>query len=143
MHTIIFSKLKEYFERNYSKYDIVYAILFGTAATKYFRTDSDIDIAVRFSDNIDEDARLSRISDIIYDLEALFKRSVDVIDVLSAPPALRYEIFVNGKLIFCKDRGKYVEDKATAIMLYLDFKYVEDFHFRRIFDAVSGSKKSD
>ena len=46
---MILDILKEYFARNYQKYNIVYAIAFGTAVADYFREGSDVDIGIIFT----------------------------------------------------------------------------------------------
>ena len=100
------------------KPNIVYAILFGSAAEDRLREDSDIDVAIRFSPEPDV-MELGEISSLI---ESVVGRAVHVVNIVKAPPPLRYEIFKNGVLILVRDEGLLAEDKARAIMEYLDFR---------------------
>ena len=134
----IVKQLNNFFERYYKEFDITYAILFGSALSKYFRKDSDVDIAVRFSQGA---GTIKKLSSLVLPLEELLQRRVDLVDVLQAPPTLRYVIFTEGKLVFCKNKLIYIEDKAMSFSLYLDFKYVNDYHFRRIMNAIRRLKK--
>ncbi|RLG41656.1 MAG: hypothetical protein DRN78_04025 [Thermoproteota archaeon] len=100
------------------KPNIVYAILFGSAAEDRLREDSDIDVAIRFFPEPDV-MELGEISSLI---ESVVGRAVHVVNIVRAPPPLRYEIFKNGVLILVRDEGLLAEDKARAIMEYLDFR---------------------
>ena len=134
----IIKQIESFFERQSKKHELVYAIIFGSVLTDYFRKDSDIDIAVRFKHGC---MPIDRLLDLGYELEQYIDYRVDIVDVLQASPSLRYMIFTKGKLIFCQDRSVYIEDKATSYSLYLDFKYVDELHFRRIINAIRGTKK--
>ena len=134
----IVKQLNNFFERYYKEFDITYAILFGSALSKYFRKDSDVDIAVRFSQGA---GTIKKLSTLVLPLEELLQKRVDLVDVLQAPPTLRYVIFTEGKLVFCKNKLIYIEDKAMSFSLYLDFKYVNEYHFRRIMNAIRRLKK--
>ncbi len=134
----IIKQIESFFERQSKKHELIYAIIFGSVLTDYFRKDSDIDIAVRFKHGY---MPIDRLLDLGYELEQYIDYRVDIVDVLQASPSLRYMIFTKGKLIFCQDRSVYIEDKATSYSLYLDFKYVDELHFRRIINAIRGIKK--
>ncbi len=132
LNTQIYDEIINYLNKNAAKFGIIYAIIFGSAISNYFREDSDIDIAIRFSEHVS----LERIAEINCGISKITHRNVDLIDISNAPPGLKYEIFVNGQLLYCKSRKIYVEDKALAYSEYLDFKWVSDFHFRRVMNAL-------
>lgn len=120
------------------RYNIVYAIIYGSVLSKYFREDSDVDIAVRFREG---PAPIEKISALISPLEDHILREVNIVDILQTSPTLRYTIFTEGLLIFCKNRSLYLEDRALAYSLYMDFRSISDFHFRRIMNAIRRAKK--
>ena len=98
--------------------NVIYAILFGSAVEGRLREDSDVDVAVRFSTRPDP-LELGRLSSL---MESVVGRPVHIVDIGRAPPPLRYEIFRTGVVILVRDETLMAEDKARAIMEYLDFK---------------------
>ncbi len=98
--------------------NVLYAILFGSVVEGRLRYDSDIDVAIRFSTRPDP-LELGRLSSLI---ESVVGRPAHVVDMSRAPPPLRYEIFRTGIVILVRDETLMAEDKARAIMEYLDFK---------------------
>lgn len=63
-------EFEKFFSENYIKYYIDIAFLYGSWAGGYPRKDSDIDLAVVFSKDIEEEQeKFFLITDISYDLE--------------------------------------------------------------------------
>ena len=101
-----------------------YGLVFGSLARGQQHAGSDVDVALGAS----EGRRLSALDlgDIASRLEAAAGRSVDVVDLESAPPALAYRIFRDGRVILERERARLVARRARAVLEYLDFKPVED-----------------
>jgi len=110
-----------------------YAVLFGSEARGEQHAGSDIDVAVAAS----EGRRLSalELGDIASRLEAAAGRPVDVVDLATAPPALAYRVFRDGRVILERDRPRLVARRARAVLEYLDFKPVEDVFVRGVLAA--------
>jgi len=99
--------------------DCVYALLFGSRATGSAKEYSDVDIAVRFRDAGDCLAKASELASMIE--EELGVR-VDVVPLNVADTILRYEAYSHGILLYCVDRGAYMDDYVNAVDEYLDFE---------------------
>ncbi|MDK2372386.1 MAG: nucleotidyltransferase domain-containing protein [Candidatus Korarchaeota archaeon] len=98
--------------------NVIYAILFGSVVEGRMREDSDMDVAIKFFIR-PEPLELGRLSSL---MESAVGRPVHIVDVDTAPPPLRYEIFRTGITILVRDETLMAEDKARAIMEYLDSK---------------------
>ena len=110
-----------------------YALLFGSVARGEHHAGSDLDVAVGASGG----QRLSALDlgDIASRLEAAAGRSVDVVDLETAPPGLAYRIFRDGRVILERERSRLVARRARAVLEYLDFKPVEDQFVRGVLAA--------
>jgi hypothetical protein len=49
---------------------------------------------------------------------------VDVIPLNISDTIIKYEVYSNGILLFCKDYNEYMDDHINAIDEYLDFEHV-------------------
>jgi len=98
---------------------VSYALVFGSSARGTAHEGSDLDIAV----GLESPARLSalELGDLIARLERASGRSVDIVVVDEAPPAVAYRIFRDGHVIVEKNHRTLVEHKTRAIIEYLDF----------------------
>lgn len=113
--------------------EVVFVCLFGSLAREQAYAGSDIDIAVMLDKDIPVtdylDLRLKMIGDV---MRRLNRNDVDLLILNEIPLALGYRVFRDGKLIFCRDTGTFIETKARTISLYLDFKLVIERHKRAI-----------
>ena len=98
--------------------EVVYAILFGSAAEERMRPDSDVDIAVKLRRSMDP----LKLGELAAKLEASIGRAVQIVVLNEAPLTLRYEVFKSGLIVFVRDENELTEDKVRAIMEFLDFK---------------------
>lgn len=105
-----------------------YVVLFGSQATGEARVYSDVDLAVRFIDGRD---CMERCLDLACRLEESLGIRVDVVAIDMADSLLKYEVFSRGKLLYCRDRDRYLDDRVNAIDEYLDFKPVFERFYRR------------
>jgi len=112
--------------------NVIYAVLFGSAARGEMREDSDVDLAVKFRMKPDL-VELGRLS---AELESEVGFPVHIVDLDDAPPPLRYEIFKEGVVVMVRDETLLAEDKARAIMEFLDFKYHYDAMANGMFEAI-------
>jgi predicted nucleotidyltransferase len=118
------SKLKDFFKRNASQYHIDISFLYGSWATGEPGANSDIDIGILFSPEIDTDEIFSLITDISYELEKDSDREVNIIALFRdfRHPMLYYNTIVLGMPIFIKDNDKFLELKLEAIYQMEDFQ---------------------
>lgn len=109
---------------------IAYALLFGSVARGRSTPFSDVDIAIGLSPG----ASLTPqdIGGLIAALEQAAGRTVDLLIVDEAPPALAYRVFRDGSLLVERDRSARVTRTARAILEYLDFKPLEQVCARAV-----------
>ncbi|NOY63942.1 MAG: nucleotidyltransferase domain-containing protein [Nitrospirae bacterium] len=113
-------KIKAFLEK---KDDIVFAILFGSAAEGRETFMSDLDIGIYTVG----DLSLPEIGMLVSELEGLTRRRVDVVvlnELYKKSPSLAFNIVKNGKLLFCKDEDTYTAFKRDTFRFYLDAKYL-------------------
>ncbi len=108
--------------------ECVYALLFGSLARGTFKEYSDIDIAIKFKKG---DDYLNKTLRIMSKLSIKLNIDVDVIPLNICDTIIKYEIYSNGILLFCKDYNEYMDDHVNAIDEYLDFEYVFNKFYER------------
>ncbi|MEM3406704.1 MAG: nucleotidyltransferase domain-containing protein [Nitrososphaerota archaeon] len=102
------------------KYRIAYAIVFGSLIDKRFiKGESDIDLAIKVT-NLKESEVFNFLKSFVKDLNIA---NIDVIILNFSPFSLKYDILTKGKVIFCKDKEDFFEDKLKVIKLYDDWIY--------------------
>lgn len=120
----IIKHLRNYFDKNASLYGLEMVFLYGSWARGFPRNDSDIDIAIVFSEEPStDDEYFKRITDISLSLSAELNREVNVINIYEdfRKPMLYYNAIVLGLPVFIKDFVKYVNFKNEAIYQMEDF----------------------
>lgn len=121
----VISTLEKFFIENSAKYSLDTAVVFGSLARGVVRKDSDIDIAVVFSNYItDKYLKFELITDITYELTKILKRDVNIISISwdFDHPMLYYNAIVLGTPIFIKDPDLYLKLKLEAIHQMEDFQ---------------------
>jgi predicted nucleotidyltransferase len=109
--------------------ECAYALLFGSLARGTFKEYSDIDIAIKFKKG---DDYLNKTLRIMSKLSIKLNTDVDVIPLNISDTIIKYEIYSNGILLFCKDYNEYMDDHINAIDEYLDFEDVFKKFYERI-----------
>jgi len=105
------------------KWNVRYAVLFGSILQGYGTQLSDLDIAVKLG------RRLSPMElGLLYEeLSECFKHTLDLTVLNEADPILLWEVLVKGKLIYYEDESaisEYYYDKAMAIDMICDLEYL-------------------
>lgn len=106
---------------------LVAAYLFGSYAKGTARTDSDVDIAILFSEPTP--ARLGGASDqLARRLETALDRDVDVVDLSRAPADLVHRVLRDGLLLMDRDRARRIAFEVRRRAEYLDLKpYLDEY----------------
>ncbi len=115
---------------------VAYALLFGSNARGDARQGSDVDVAI----GLVPGARLSaqEIGDLVSRLESAVARTVDLVILDEAPPAIAYRVFRDGVEMVVRDRRALVDRKARAILEYLDFRPIEELCASGVLVAARG-----
>jgi len=115
--------LRDYFQRRADFFNIDLAFLYGSYASGHPVDESDIDVAVLSSKELDEDTAFDIVSSISLDLTEQLKRDTNVlyIDTELSKPMLHYNAIVHGVPVFIKDFEQYVDIRLKAISIMEDF----------------------
>ena len=92
------------------------AVLFGSTARETARSDSDVDIGVRIAGSAP--AALMRV-DIA--LGRALRKTIDLVDLNTAPPLLRLEIAQTGIVLIEKHAGTWSSFRVRALNEWSDF----------------------
>lgn len=95
------------------KYKLKVVILFGSYARNTQNAVSDIDIAIMLNDNI----KIEKIQD---ELEDLLKKEVDLINLNNINDSFRYEILMNGKVLYTSNELEFEMYKIDMFREYLE-----------------------
>lgn len=102
---------------------IAYGLVFGSTSRGEARVDSDLDLAIGLVQGAAFDG--PELGRLVSDLERASGRTVDLVLLGEAPPALAYRVFRDGQVLFTRDRSALVEGRVRAILDYLDFRPFE------------------
>ena len=91
-------------------------ILFGSYARGDQRQDSDVDIAIKTKKEISK----KEIFELTQELEQLLKKDVDLVDLNAISDSFRYEILMNGQILYCEDSYKFDLYKLDMFREYLE-----------------------
>ena len=116
--------LTNYFEENANRFRLEMAFLYGSWAGGIPRSDSDIDIALLFSEELAADDELfDRVTGISVDLSKVFSAEVNVITIYPdfRHPMLYYNAVVNSIPVYVRKFDQYISLKLEAIHQMEDF----------------------
>jgi uncharacterized protein len=109
------------------QHGVRFAFLHGSRVTGSPRADSDVDVAVRLGDEVDELELRSRLPD-----------EVDLLVLDRAPLELAGRVAMHGQLILDDDPPSRVEWQATTRKIYADERYRVEQARRDFVDAHRG-----
>ncbi len=115
--------LKDYFESKADSFNIDMAFLYGSWACGYPLDESDIDVAVLSSKEMDEDMAFEVVSTISLELTEQLRHETNVLymDTELSKPMLHYNAIVHGIPVYIKDFERYVDLRLKAISQMEDF----------------------
>jgi len=91
-------------------------ILFGSYARGTQNSESDIDIAIKPKNKIDK----KQLFYLSQELEDIIKKQIDLIDLNNIGDGFRYEILINGKIIYCEDQFEFELYRLDMYREYLE-----------------------
>ena len=112
---------------------IAYGLVFGSSARGEARTGSDVDVAIGLAADVEFDALA--VGRLVSDLERVSGRTVDLVLLHEAPPALAYRAFRDGVVVFVRNRSALVERRVRAVLDYLDYRPFEAAFVRGVLQA--------
>lgn len=117
--------LNNFFQENVFQYPIEIVFLYGSLVSGLPRSDSDIDLAILFSGNVDNAEEIySLITEITYRLTMKLNKEVNIISIDRnfVHPMLYYNAIVLGEEVFSKDKDRFLSLKLEAIYQMEDFQ---------------------
>ncbi len=117
--------LKKFFQKEHTKFKIKIAFLYGSWSGGYPRSDSDLDLAVLFSGEIDDQEEIfDLIENLSYQLQEHLVKEVNILSIsMDFPhPMLYYNVIVQGIPVWVKDKNILVKLKLEAISQMEDFQ---------------------
>lgn len=112
---------------------IAYGLAFGSVGRGAARSGSDLDMAIGLATDAEFDALA--IGRLVSDLERASGRTVDLVLMHEASPALAYRVFRDGVVVFVRDRSAMIERRVQAILDYLDYRPFESAFVRGVLHA--------
>lgn len=112
---------------------IAYGLVFGSVARGQAGATSDLDVAIGLGPDVTCDALA--VGRLVSDLERVSGRTVDVVLLHEAPPALAYRVFRDGVVVFVRDRSALVDRRVRAVLDYLDYRPFESAFVRGVLHA--------
>ncbi len=119
----IISSLKDYFQHKGDLFNISLAFLYGSWASGLPKKESDVDIAVVFTEEMREEEVFEIITTISLELTDVLKKETNVlfIDRELSKPMLHYNAIVHGIPVYIRDFTGFVDMKLKAIHQMEDF----------------------
>ncbi len=98
------------------KFECEAILLFGSYARNTQNEKSDIDIAIKSKKQISK----KEIFETKLELEEAIKNDVDLINLSGINDDFKYEILINGKILYCEDQLKFELYKLYIFQEYFD-----------------------
>ena len=95
-------------------------LLFGSALTRSMHKGSDIDLAFLYDKPVDALSLTNRV------IRLLHRDTVDVVDLRSSNPLLRFSVAQTGKPLYEKSRGVFSEFCSLAFRMYVDSRKLRE-----------------
>ena len=109
------------------KFNCEVVILFGSYARGDQRPDSDVDIAIKTKKKISK----KEMFEMTQELEQLLKKDIDLIDLNAISDSFRYEILMNGQILYCEDSYQFDLYKLDMFREYLELNESRKRHYRK------------
>ena len=130
--------ISEFIYKVDEKYSIQYAYLFGSTARGKDRTDSDVDIAVKFKQSFSNEEDMFIRGEIIDMGRTFLQREVDLVSLEKAPTILKYEIVRDGIVI--KEGDGRASFESLALREYFDFEYYSKIYNDKVIENIKEGK---
>lgn len=130
MHNLLFQQNINGIAEEYSLKLLIY---FGSYGTSLYNNDSDIDIAFLSVDSLSESEKIKLLEDLI---KIHRKSEIDLVDLRTAEPILRYEIAVNGRVLYEKEEYLFERYRLFYIKRFYELKPVIEEELKNISMAI-------
>lgn len=116
-----------------SKYPVAFAYIFGSLATGRLHKDSDMDIALGFSQAVSDDVFYNIFNELNNQL-GIPSEKLDLKNFSELPLAVRFRVIRDGKLIYLNDEATHRDMAVKTVDYYHDeepfFQYAMNEFFK-------------
>ena len=105
---------------------IIVCYLFGSAALREFKPLSDIDIAVLYYPDVNQN--MSETMILIDIMSIMNTDEIDLINLSETPLHIQYEILKKKEILFCSNNEKRIGFETRVIKEYIDFRHILEEH---------------
>lgn len=112
--------------------EVTFAYLFGSYVRGTLRSDSDIDIAIYLSEEMDIDSYLG----LKMDLTEACKREVDLVILNKATPLLKFQVYKENRSLFTRDKSAETNFKVKTLFEYNDVKRYLDLSYKKNIERI-------
>jgi predicted nucleotidyltransferase len=115
------------------KFGIQILVYFGSYQTEYYHQESDIDLAFLAKTPLKSEHKLQLLEELI-----LFHRKseIDLVDLRTAEPLLRYEIAKNGRILYEREPGLFERYRLFYIKQSYELQPVFEVELQNIRAAI-------
>ena len=118
--------------------DVSFAYVFGSVAKDTSNSNSDVDVAVDLKEMLNSGQRFQRRLELISELGGLLKTpKIDLIILNDSPLLLAFNIIVDGKLVFCRDKLKRIHFEAKTMSMFFDQQYYFKRHAQMAIERIA------
>ncbi len=105
----------------FQEHGVILAYLYGSQARSDAGPLSDVDIAVLFAREMNEDERFHHLLELHVDLARVFERDdVFIFDLEKGTPLLNNNVRVDGVILYCDDDEARIDFEIRAFQQYVD-----------------------
>lgn len=127
-------KIKEVLNRVLPKYPAAFAYIFGSTATGHRHKDSDVDVAIGFSEPVGDNVFYKIFNEICGKL-AIPSEQLDLKNFSELPLPVRFRVIRDGKLLYLKDPKTHRDMAVKTLEYYHDeepfFRYAAGEFFKK------------
>jgi len=129
------------------RHDVVLAYLYGSQARGEAGPLSDVDVAVLFRAELRGNERFRQLLAVMGEFMDIFEREdVFVADLDDATPLLRFEVYREGRLLYCQNDAIRIKFMTEALRDYEDTRPLRriqhDYLLQSIVDGMFGRKRA-
>jgi hypothetical protein len=129
------------------RHDIVLAYLYGSQARGTAGPLSDVDVAVQFRTELAGHERFKQLLAVMGEFMDIFEREdVFVADLDDATPLLRFEVYREGRLLYCQNDAIRIKFMTEALREYEDTRTLRriqhDYLLQGIAEGTFGRKRA-
>ena len=120
------------------RHDVVLAYLYGSQARGTAGPLSDVDVAVQFRVELAGNERLKQLLAVMGEFMDIFHREdVFVADLADATPLLRFQVYQEGRLLYCQDEAIRIKFLTEALRDYEDTRPLREIQRRYLLQRIA------